>query len=205
MRRELLDDLRAAIVSGELPPGSRLPSGRVLARRYQLARNTVLAAIRDLQDEGLVVSRHGSGVFVAGGGDADPIVQQLRELRVAADTAQAAEAATTRITLSDPSSADPREDRPFVAGESGYHTFRIPSLIVTPKGTALAFCEGRREGRATDLVVRGRCREATGILAPGDPPPQGRCLYGGHDAPAERDTDSGYTYSTNGPVVSVRR
>ncbi|MCL7428906.1 VCBS repeat-containing protein [Streptomyces sp. YS415] len=36
------------------------------------------------------------------------------------DTAQAAEAATTRITLSDPSSADPREDRPFVAGESGY-------------------------------------------------------------------------------------
>ena len=48
----------------------------------------MLAAIRDLQDEGLVVSRHGSGVFVAGGGDADPIVQQLRELRVAAGLTQ---------------------------------------------------------------------------------------------------------------------
>jgi hypothetical protein len=36
------------------------------------------------------------------------------------DTAEAAEAATTRIALSDPSSTTPREDRPFVAGESGY-------------------------------------------------------------------------------------
>ncbi|CCK28748.1 hypothetical protein BN159_4369 [Streptomyces davaonensis JCM 4913] len=36
------------------------------------------------------------------------------------DTAEAAEAATTRIALSDPSSTEPREDRPFVAGESGY-------------------------------------------------------------------------------------
>ncbi|MFI9767502.1 FG-GAP repeat domain-containing protein [Streptomyces sp. NPDC052415] len=37
------------------------------------------------------------------------------------DTAEAAETATTtRIALSDPSSTAPREDRPFVAGESGY-------------------------------------------------------------------------------------
>jgi sialidase-1 len=31
----------------------------------------------------------------------------------------------------------------FQAGEGGYHTYRIPSLIVTVKGTLLAFCEGR--------------------------------------------------------------
>ncbi len=31
----------------------------------------------------------------------------------------------------------------FTAGDDGYHTFRIPSLITTPNDTVLAFCEGR--------------------------------------------------------------
>jgi sialidase-1 len=32
----------------------------------------------------------------------------------------------------------------FRSGEGGYHTYRIPALITTPRGTLLAFCEGRR-------------------------------------------------------------
>lgn len=35
----------------------------------------------------------------------------------------------------------------FVAGKEGYHTYRIPSLIVTKKKTLLAFCEGRKNSR----------------------------------------------------------
>jgi sialidase-1 len=46
----------------------------------------------------------------------------------------------------------------FVAGESGYHTYRIPSAIVAPRGTLLAFAEGRRAGAGDagdiDLVLR---------------------------------------------------
>jgi sialidase-1 len=46
----------------------------------------------------------------------------------------------------------------FTAGQDGYHTFRIPSLIVTPKGTLIAICEGRKSGRADsgdiDLVMK---------------------------------------------------
>jgi sialidase-1 len=34
----------------------------------------------------------------------------------------------------------------FVAGEGGYHTHRIPSVIATPGGALLAFAEGRRDG-----------------------------------------------------------
>src|SRR5262245_36037665 len=33
----------------------------------------------------------------------------------------------------------------FVAGQNGYHTYRIPVLIVATNGALLAFCEGRKD------------------------------------------------------------
>jgi sialidase-1 len=52
----------------------------------------------------------------------------------------------------------PAQTPVFVSGENGYHTYRIPSLIVSPKGTLLAFCEGRKKGRGDagdiDLLLR---------------------------------------------------
>ncbi|WP_028648466.1 GntR family transcriptional regulator [Nocardiopsis sp. CNT312] len=62
--RRIADDLRAAIVSGELGEGERLASERELARRYGTARNTAREAVRILAEEGLVDPRHGRGVFV---------------------------------------------------------------------------------------------------------------------------------------------
>jgi DNA-binding transcriptional regulator YhcF (GntR family) len=56
--------LRAAILTKTFQPGDQLPSGSQLAARYGVARMTVQQAIRVLRDEGLVVSRQGSGVFV---------------------------------------------------------------------------------------------------------------------------------------------
>lgn len=38
------------------------------------------------------------------------------------------------------------ESSVWVAGRSGYHTYRIPSVIEAPNGDLLAFCEGRKEG-----------------------------------------------------------
>jgi sialidase-1 len=35
----------------------------------------------------------------------------------------------------------------FVSGEGGYHTYRIPALLVTSNQTLLAFCEGRKNSR----------------------------------------------------------
>ena len=46
----------------------------------------------------------------------------------------------------------------FVSGTGGYHTYRIPALVVTAAGTVLAFCEGRRDSRSDsgpiDLLLR---------------------------------------------------
>lgn len=46
----------------------------------------------------------------------------------------------------------------YRSGEDGYHTYRIPSLLVTKKGTVLAFCEGRKNGGGDagdiDLLVK---------------------------------------------------
>ncbi len=38
----------------------------------------------------------------------------------------------------------------FGAGEDGYHTYRIPALVLSTQGTLLAFCEARRNSRADD-------------------------------------------------------
>ncbi|MDA2927701.1 glycoside hydrolase [Acidobacteria bacterium AH-259-G07] len=57
----------------------------------------------------------------------------------------------------------------FISGSEGYHTFRIPALIVTPKGTLLAFCEGRKNNRRDhgdiDLVLK-RSTDAGQIWGP---------------------------------------
>src|SRR5688572_21781815 len=45
------------------------------------------------------------------------------------------------------SAADPTETNVFTAGVEGYHTYRIPALIVTKSGMLLAICEGRKTGR----------------------------------------------------------
>lgn len=46
----------------------------------------------------------------------------------------------------------------FRSDEGGYDTYRIPAIIRTTKGTLLAFCEGRKEGRGDagniDLVMK---------------------------------------------------
>ncbi len=62
---EVAATLRGRIAHGELRPGMRLPSERALAARLNVSRVTVVRALTRLRLEGLVVTRHGAGTFVA--------------------------------------------------------------------------------------------------------------------------------------------
>jgi DNA-binding transcriptional regulator YhcF (GntR family) len=62
--KQVADSMRAAILTRKYAPGEKLPSGNEMARHYGVARMTVQQALRILKDEGLVVARQGSGVFV---------------------------------------------------------------------------------------------------------------------------------------------
>lgn len=53
---------------------------------------------------------------------------------------------------------EPKKVVVWASGQGGYKTYRIPALAVTKKGTALAFCEGRRNGAgdsgAIEILLR---------------------------------------------------
>lgn len=61
----LRDALRAEILNGRITPGSKLPASREFARQYQLSRGTILAALDELQAEGYLEPRRGSGTYVS--------------------------------------------------------------------------------------------------------------------------------------------
>ena len=64
LREQLVAQITLGILCGELAPGERLPSIRDLARRFQMHANTVSTGYRQLEAEGWVDLRKGSGVFV---------------------------------------------------------------------------------------------------------------------------------------------
>jgi DNA-binding transcriptional regulator YhcF (GntR family) len=56
------------VASGELPPGTRLPTVRALAETLGIAPNTVARAYRELEHSGVVTTRGRNGTVVNGEG-----------------------------------------------------------------------------------------------------------------------------------------
>jgi GntR family transcriptional regulator, transcriptional repressor for pyruvate dehydrogenase complex len=100
----IYEQLFERIVGGEFPVNARLPSETELARRFGASRPVVREALARLRDDGLIVSRQGSGSyvkrrpdqavlqFVPVGSIAD--IQRCFEFRVGLEGAAAALAAT---------------------------------------------------------------------------------------------------------------
>jgi GntR family transcriptional regulator len=61
---QLVEHLKHSIATGAIEAGEQLPSVRKMAEDLLINPNTVVRAYRDLETEGIVELRHGSGVFV---------------------------------------------------------------------------------------------------------------------------------------------
>ncbi len=61
---QLVQQVRQALRLGRLRPGDQLPTVREVVAKLAINPNTVLKAYRDLEREGLVTSRPGTGTFI---------------------------------------------------------------------------------------------------------------------------------------------
>jgi GntR family transcriptional regulator len=80
LHEQVAAEIRRAIADGEAQPGERLPPARDLAAILGVNRNTVLRALRELRDEGLLDFRRGRGVTVTGTPPQGAIHARAREL-----------------------------------------------------------------------------------------------------------------------------
>jgi len=64
LHRRILEDVEGRILSGEWPPGHRIPFEHELTEQYQCSRMTVNKAITELVKRGLIERRRKSGSFV---------------------------------------------------------------------------------------------------------------------------------------------
>lgn len=80
LHEQVAGEIRRAIADGEAGPGERLPPAKDLAAVLGVNTNTVLRALRELRDEGLLEFRRGRGITVSGTPERGAVVERAREL-----------------------------------------------------------------------------------------------------------------------------
>jgi GntR family transcriptional regulator len=80
LHEQVAAQIRRAVAEGEAKPGERLPPARDLAAVMGVNTNTVLRALRQLRDEGLLEFRRGRGVRVVGTSARGSVLEKAVEL-----------------------------------------------------------------------------------------------------------------------------
>ncbi len=87
MYLQILEQIRLRIAAGDWPAGRELPSIRALAADLRVSVITVKRAYLDLESEGVIVTRHGKGSFVA---DAQDLAKDMHRAELDAHLRAAA-------------------------------------------------------------------------------------------------------------------
>ena len=74
--QQIMENIRGAVLRGELPPGGKIPSVRDLAAEAQVNPNTMQRAMTELEREGLLIRGGTSGRTVTENPDA---LEKMRE------------------------------------------------------------------------------------------------------------------------------
>ena len=88
---QIKNQIRSAVLSGELKAGEALPSLRKLAKELRISVLTVTRAYNELADEGVVQNIQGKGTFVMDKGN--ELMQRQLETRIRESLAEASRGA----------------------------------------------------------------------------------------------------------------
>jgi GntR family transcriptional regulator len=80
LHEQVAAQIRRAIAEGEAKPGERLPPARHLAAVMHVNTNTVLRALTQLRDEGLLELRQGHGIRVIGTPERSTVLAKVADL-----------------------------------------------------------------------------------------------------------------------------
>src|SRR5216117_972116 len=80
LHEQVAAEIRRAIADGEAKPGERLPPARDLAAVLGVNTNTVLRALRQLRDEGMLEFRRGRGITVTGTPEQSALIEKAKDL-----------------------------------------------------------------------------------------------------------------------------
>jgi GntR family transcriptional regulator/MocR family aminotransferase len=177
-REHLTEQLRGALLSGQVAAPDPLPSTRVLAAAMGVSRGTVVSVYEDLAGEGYVVSVPGSGTFVADdlpNPGAQPIsVEPQRVPRDRSASPYAGPAAVINLSPGSPSTSF-HTNRDWVTAWRHAVKHNLPALpppLAGDEGLRSLIADHLRTARgmqcsADDIVVTAGTSDGLGLLLHG--------------------------------------
>jgi GntR family transcriptional regulator / MocR family aminotransferase len=183
LQAQLQRELRAAIRSGQLGPGERLPSSRALASELGISRGLVLECYAQLQAEGFLSARAGAATRVAAGAQAPVAVHRIAPpaARLAVDFrtgvpdltsfprhdwAWALRGGCRRASVAELDYGDPRGTVAFREVIAGYLR-RVRRAVVDPEQVIVCAGFAQAINLVLQTLARSRVRQV-GIEDPGD-------------------------------------
>jgi GntR family transcriptional regulator len=98
--RQIVNQVKYMVASGRFQPGQELPPIRALAERLVINPNTVVRAYNELQRDGVVESRHGSGTYICEP-PASPSAETLAKVLIPKVDSLLADASHLQVGLED--------------------------------------------------------------------------------------------------------